>query len=173
MTVVPIAQERSNWCWASCVQMSLAGFSHPTPTQCALASLALPWQGEACGNCCGPPPGPGQVDPCNVVLDTTSVPRLLAGFKIIAQQSNNVPPLETDLRSSLGPNSFAMVLVDLGVFHYMIVCTYDPVTRFYGVANPAISSQGLISWSWPQLNAGAGMQYLWRIMDGVTHLAAN
>jgi len=168
MMVVPITQERSNWCWAACVQMSLGSFSHPTPTQCALASLALPWQGQACGNCCSPQPAPDQVDPCNVVLDTTLVTRLLAGFKIIAQQSNNVPPVETNLRASLGPNSFAMALVDLVAFHYMIVYTYDSAARLYGVANPAVSNQGLTSWSWPQLNAGAGMQYLWRITDGVT-----
>jgi hypothetical protein len=148
--------------------MSLAGFNRPARPQCAIASIALPWQGQHSGDCCGPQPAPDQVDPCNVVLDTVLVQRLFAQFNLIAQQSRNVPPLEADLRASLRPSSCALVFVDLGSYHYMIVCTFDPTTQQYGVANPAVKSAGLIAWSWSQLNVGAGLGYLWRITAQVT-----
>lgn len=144
--------------------MCLSAFNLSVPAQCALATVALQWQGEECGDCCaGPPPAANQIDPCNVVLETTLIQQLFSSYHLAAALAANVPPTDADLRQSLSPTSLALVLVDLGVFHYMLVYAYDPLQALYSVANPASLSGGLVIRSWPELNGGAGMQYLWRI----------
>jgi len=159
-----VTQERSNWCWAACLQMCLSGFRLPVPSQCDLATLALPWQGEQCGDCCtGGPPAPNAVDPCNLVLDTIQIQKLYRRYNLGAQLAGNVPPTESDLRVSLGPMSLALILVDLGVFHFMLVFAYDRSEALYSVANPAPQGGGLMSKSWTELNSGEGVQYLWRV----------
>lgn len=147
----------SEWCWAACMRMSAAYFNcPPVPPMCALAQRWIPGASGCCQN-------PSIPDSCNRALGVDAVQQAFASIGVRA--ANIAPPSEAATQNTLRYSGLVLMLLDLGLPHFVLVTGYNPQQQTYGVADPG-PQYGCADLPWDTISSGyglGGITYSWSL----------